>query len=95
MTASTTLKLPDALKSRVAEAAAEAGKSAHAWMLDAIEAQADLMERRRAFVGAALAAEQEVASYGLVYDANEVFSYVRERVAGEEATRPEPKKYGA
>jgi len=31
-------------------------------------------ERRREFVASAIAAEEEVAQYGLVYDADEVFS---------------------
>lgn len=92
MTASTTLKLPDELKSRVVSVAAESGKSVHAWMVDAIEAQAALAERRRAFVASALRAEQEVAQYGLVHDADEVFSYLKARAEGRKAKRPKARK---
>lgn len=92
MSATTTLKIPEQLKSRVSVAAEASGKSAHAWMLEAIELQAELAERRQAFVAAALAAEQEVAQYGLVYDADEVFSYLKERASGTPVSRPDGKK---
>lgn len=92
MTVSTTLKLPDELKARVATAAAASGQTAHAWMLAAIEAQASLAERRREFVATALRAEEEVAQYGLVHDADEVASYLLARAAGRPARRPRARK---
>ncbi len=92
MTASTTLKLPDELKIRIASVAAAAGKSAHAWMVEAIESQAALAERRRAFVASALKAEEEVAQYGLVHDADEVFSYIKAKIEGRAAKRPKARK---
>src|SRR5436190_21474340 len=88
MTTTTTLKLPDDLKERVAEAASAAGKSPHAFMLEAIELQTYLAERRRGFIQSALVAEQEVAQYGLVYDGDEVLSYLKARIEGRKATRP-------
>jgi predicted transcriptional regulator len=92
MPATTTLKLPDALKSRIASAAEYAGKTPHAYMLEALQAQTELAERRREFVDAAKLAEQEVAQYGLVYDADEVFSYLRAKLEGKAAERPAPVK---
>ena len=92
MTASTTLKLPDEMKIRIASVAAAAGKSAHAWMVEAIESQAALAERRRAFVASALKAEEEVAQYGLVHDADEVFSYIKAKIEGRAAKRPKARK---
>ena len=74
MPVSTTLKLPEKLKARVGAAAAAARKTPHAFMVDAIELQTALCERRRAFLGAALAAREEVAQYGLVFDGDEVLS---------------------
>ncbi|OFZ96186.1 MAG: hypothetical protein A2Z44_11700, partial [Betaproteobacteria bacterium RBG_19FT_COMBO_58_11] len=59
----TTLKLPEALKERITSAAEAAGKSPHAFMVEAIAAQTALAERRAAFVSAAHTAEQEVAEY--------------------------------
>ena len=87
MSTTTSLKLPTELKARIANAAELSGKTPHAFMLEALAAQADLFERRQAFVDSALAAEQEVAEYGLVYDADEVFAYMRDKLAGK---RPAP-----
>lgn len=84
----TTLKLPDELKERIAAAAADAGKSPHAFMVEALAAQTALAERRRVFVAAAHAAAQEVAQYGLVYDADEVFGYLQAKLKGGRAKRP-------
>lgn len=92
MTATTTLKLPDDLKARIAAAAEQLGKTPHAFMVEALQMQTDLAERRREFVQAALLAEQEVAQYGLVYDADEVFSYLMDRVEGRPTEQPKPVK---
>jgi predicted transcriptional regulator len=92
MAITTTLKLPEQLKARIASVAEAAGKSAHAYMLEALAAQASLDERRRDFVASALMAEQEVAEYGLVYDADEVFSHIQARLNGKLGKRPKAKK---
>lgn len=92
MSASTTLKLTEQLKGRIASAAAASGKTAHAWMIEAIEAQTALAERRQSFITSALNAEQEVAQYGLVYDADEVFSYIKAKVEGKKSKRPSARK---
>lgn len=92
MPVTTTLKLPDELKSRIATAAQQAGKSPHAFMVEALELQTELAERRQQFIGDALLAREEVAQYGLVYDADEVFSYLRARLEDPQASRPKPTK---
>ena len=92
MSATTTLKLPDDLKARIAVAAEQAGKTSHAFMVEALQMQTELAERRREFVQSALLAEQEVAQYGLVYDSDEGFSYLRDRLAGRPAQEPKPVK---
>jgi predicted transcriptional regulator len=92
MASSTTLKIPEELKRRVTEAAAAAGKSPHAFMVEAIDLQTQFAERRREFVGSALTAEQEVAQYGLVHDGDEVLSYLQARLSGAGATRPRKRK---
>ena len=45
MTNPTTIKLPDKLKERIAPLADAAGKTPHAWMVEALERQADLAAR--------------------------------------------------
>jgi predicted transcriptional regulator len=92
MSATTTLKLPDDLKARIAIAAEQTGKTPHAFMVEALQMQTELAERRREFVQSAVLAEQEVAQYGLVYDADEVFSYLRDRLAGRPTQDPKPVK---
>lgn len=92
MSASTTLKLSEELKGRITDAAAKTGKSPHAFMVEAIELHTALAERRAEFVGSALTAEQEVAQYGLVYDGDEVISYINARLEGHKAARPRKRR---
>ena len=88
----TTLKLPEELKARIAPLAAAAGVTPHAWMVGALATQAELVERRAAFVREALAAAAEVDAQGEVIAADEVHAYLRARLAGEKPSRPHPVK---
>ena len=90
MTDTTTLKLSGELKARIALAAQQTGKTAHAFMVEALELQTELAERRSAFVADALLARDEVARYGLVVDADEVFDYLKARAEGKAARKPDP-----
>jgi predicted transcriptional regulator len=92
MPVSTTLKLPEELKSRVAEAAEAAGKTPHAFMVEAIESQTALYERRRVFLADGLSAREEVAQYGLVLDGDEVLSYLKARLEGRKIAKPRKRK---
>ena len=56
MPVSTTLKLPEDLKKRLGPLAKSAGKTPHAWMIDALETQVTVAEKRRAFINDARAA---------------------------------------
>ena len=93
MATTTTLKLPESLKKRIAPLADSAGKTPHAWMVEAIETQATLAEKRRSFVADALAAEKEVERVGLVHRAEDVHRYIRARAAGSKARRPKLVKW--
>jgi predicted transcriptional regulator len=88
----TTLKLPDDLKRRIGDAAATAGITPHAFMVEALARHTDLAERRNAFVGGALAAEEELAQYGLVCDADEALSWFKSRAQGENPARPKKRR---
>jgi predicted transcriptional regulator len=90
MPSTTTLKLSDELRARIASAAQQTGKTAHAFMVEALELQTELAERRSAFVADALLAREEVARYGLVVDADEVFDYLKARAEGKTARKPDP-----
>ncbi len=93
MPATTTLKLPLNLKKRIAPLAESAGKTPHAWMIEALEVQAALAEKRKAFVADALAAEREVEKSGVAYRAEAVHRFIRIRAAGKKARRPTPTKW--
>jgi predicted transcriptional regulator len=90
MTSTTTLKLPHPLKARIAPLAEAAGKTAHAWMIDALEAQVALAEMREAFIAEAEASAAEVDAGGPLYAAEDVRAYVVTRAAGKSARRPLP-----
>jgi predicted transcriptional regulator len=92
MPSSTTLKLPESLKSRIAELARAAGQSPHAFMVEAISAQTALAERRAEFLASAQAAEQDIGQYGLVYDADEVLSYMDAKLCGRKAIAPKARE---
>ena len=93
MPATTTLKLPESLKKRIVPLAESTGKTPHAWMVEAIEAQATLAEKRKAFVADALAAEEEVRRTGKVYAIDDVHRYMRALARGKKARRPKPVKW--
>ena len=93
MPATTTLKLPEHLKKRIAPLAESAGKTPHAWMVEALEAQAALAEKRKAFVADALAAEKESEKTGVSYKAADVHRFLRARAAGKKAARPKPVRW--
>jgi predicted transcriptional regulator len=87
-TSTTTLKLPELLKARIAPLAEAAGKTPHAWMIDALEAQAALAELREAFLAEGEASAAEVDAGGPLYAAEDVHAYIVARVAGKPARRP-------
>jgi predicted transcriptional regulator len=89
----TTLKLPEELKKRVAAIVAGTGQSAHAFMIEAIDAQATLAERRKAFVNEALAAEEQMLRTGKGYLAEDVHKYFDAKIAGKKAVRPKLKTW--
>lgn len=88
MATATTLKLPDPLKARINAAAKAAGKTPHAFMIDALSEQTERDERRREFLKAAILAEKETAKTRITYDADEVHAYLRAKISGKTQHRP-------
>jgi predicted transcriptional regulator len=95
MTSATTIKLPEDLKQRIAPLAEAAGKTAHAWMVEALERQAAMAEAREAFLRDAEASAAEIDSGGAVYAAEDVAPYLLSRSAGTAAARPRRVRKGA
>lgn len=92
MTVSTTLKLPGTLKEQVAKLAEDAGKSPHAWMVEAIEAQAKEAGKRRAFYAEARRSRAEYEYTGVSYRAEDVHRYFLARASGRRVRKPRPVK---
>ena len=93
MAITTTLKLSEALKSRIAMLAESAGKTQHAFMVEALEAEAQRSELRHDFVDSALKAEQEVAQYGEVYSMDAVHRYFSDKLAGKPTRKLKATKF--
>jgi predicted transcriptional regulator len=91
--ATTTLKLTDQLKARIAALAEMEGKSPHAFMVDALEQQAERAERRRAYLAAGDEAAHEFDRTGIAYAFEDVERYIVARAAGRKVARPKPRKY--
>ncbi len=92
MTATTTLKLPEPLKARIAPLAEAAGKSPHAWMIEALEERVAQSEAYAAFMAEALEADRQMTETGEGYDADDVHAYLQAVLAGETPAFPKPVK---
>lgn len=93
MAVSTTLKLPEELKKRIVPLAEAAGKSPHAWMIEALEERVRQSETYAAFVAGAHEADRHMTETGLAYDADEVHEYLLARLKGKSVKRPKPIKF--
>src|SRR5207302_5644611 len=89
----TTIKLPAELKERIASLIQGTGKSMHAFLLEAIEQQAQMAERRQRFVADALAARTESLRSGKGYTAAQVHAYARARSQGKTSARPKARSW--
>ena len=92
MASPTTLKVPDELRARLAAQAEAEGKSAHAYMLDALKEKADRADRRDEYLTAGAAALHEYERTGIAYAMEAVERYILGIAAGKKARRPKPAK---
>jgi predicted transcriptional regulator len=92
MPAATTLKIPEGLKSRLSALAEAEGKSPHAYMIEALERQAERAERRLAYLAAGDAALREYKETGIAYAMEDVERYIVALAEGRRASKPKPTK---
>ena len=92
MASPTTLKVPDELRARLAAQAEAEGKSAHAYMLDALKEKADRADRRREYLSAGAAALDEYERAGVAYAMEDVERYILGVAAGKTPRRPKSVK---
>ena len=85
------VKIPENTRQRVANLAASHHITAHAVMVQAIEAAVERAEPYDAFVSDALAARDTVYNTGKVYDGAEFAAYLRAKVRGEKVVKPRMK----
>lgn len=90
MASPTTLKLPEDLKARIGALAEAAGKTPHAYMVEALQQTADRAERRSEYLAAG---DRAIAAYertGIAYAMEDVERYVLGIAAGKKPARPKP-----
>jgi predicted transcriptional regulator len=88
----TTIRLPEDLKARVAAAAKRAGTSTHGFILEAIAEKARQDELRADFDAVAEDRYARIASSGETIPWEEMRGYLEERLAGKVVKRPQARK---
>jgi predicted transcriptional regulator len=88
----TTIRLPENLKERIAHAAERAGTTSHAFILDAIAERVNEEERRNDFHDIAERRYAEIAASGMTIPWNEMRTYLENRLAGRKSPRPKARK---
>lgn len=88
----TTIRLPDELKTRVAHAAERAGTTSHSFILEAIAEKADRQERRSDFHDVADRRYADIVASGESIPWSAMRGYLEKRMAGKPAPRPAKKK---
>ncbi|QDL54901.1 hypothetical protein [Rhodoferax aquaticus] len=93
MTATTSLKLPDALKATIAQVAAFEGKTAHALMVDTLQSAMEDALVRQQFYADGDASYQQTLQTNTVFGGADVKAYLLARVkrgkTGDTTGRPE------
>ncbi len=88
----TTIRLPDDLKARIAAAAKRAGTTPHSFILEAIAEKAEQEERRADFNRVAEERYARIVASGKAIPWNEMRGYLEDRLADKTAKRPAARK---
>lgn len=88
----TTIRLPDDLKARIAAAAKRAGTTTHGFILEAIAEKTEQAERRADFDAVAEARYAGIVASGKTIPWREMRDYLAARMAGKAAKRPSARK---
>lgn len=84
----TTIRLPQDLKERVARAAERAGTTAHSFILEAIAEKAEQEEHRGEFRDTAERRYAEIVASGRTVPWSEMRRYLERRLTGKKTARP-------
>lgn len=88
----TTIRLPEELKARVAAAAKRAGTTSHNFILEAIAEKTGQEERRGEFHDTAERRYAEIVASGKTIPWTEMRRYLEDRLAGKKVRRPTARK---
>ena len=88
----TTIRLPEDLKDRVAAAAKRSGTTTHGFILEAIAEKTQQEDQRADFDAVAEDRYARIAASGKTIPWQEMRGYLEERLAGKAAKRPTPRK---
>lgn len=88
----TTIRLPEDLRARIALVAERSGKTAHGFILEAIAEKADQEERRGDFHDVAERRYADIVASGKTISWPEMRRYLEDRLAGKRVRRPVAKK---
>ncbi len=88
----TTIRLPEQLKNRVAHAAKRVGKTTHAFILDAVSQRVEDDERQNDFITTAEQRYQNIVSTGKTISWDKMRIYLEDQCEGKKATKPRAKK---
>jgi predicted transcriptional regulator len=88
----TTIRIPDELKARLARIAEREGMSTHGLIVEAIAEKADALEQRQSFYAEAKERYAHVLATGESIPWAEMRSYLQARAAGDTADLPKPRK---
>lgn len=89
-TSTTTLKIPETLKTRVAAIAKRSGRAPHAVMVEALERQIAREEAMASFVQEALDSDKAIGEGDAVFRADDVHAWLDRLARGEKARDPKP-----
>lgn len=88
----TTIRLSDELKARLARAARHAGATSHAFIIEAIAEKTDAEERRTALQEIASSRNAELLATGECIAWTDMRAFLEARAAGKRVARPNARK---
>ncbi len=91
--ATTSIRLPDDLKARIADAAVYEGTTPHSFILAAIAEKAAQVELRADMEAVAASRYADVVATGETISWDDMRDYLKARVAGKSAKRPLARKF--
>jgi predicted transcriptional regulator len=90
MAETTTIRLPPKLRARIHALAKQSGRSAHSFILEAVERHTDYEEQMRSLVAEAVKADAEIDRTGEVFRADDVHAWMTRLAHGTATDRPKP-----